>query len=43
MGSGLVSIHLVAEYTVAVFETTVVIFKQTGEVLQKIESFSLNP
>ena len=41
--SPLVSIHLVAEYIVAVYETKVVILKQSGELLQEIESSKLNP
>lgn len=35
--SPLVSIHLVAEYVVAVYETKVAIFKQSGELLQEID------
>ena len=35
--SPLVSIHLVAEYVVAVYEMKVVIFKQSGELLQEID------
>jgi len=38
----LVSIHLVAEYVVAVFETSIAIFKKNGDVLQEIESRMLN-
>lgn len=40
--SPLVSIHLQAEYIIAVYELTVVIFKQTGELLQEIEPRMLN-
>ena len=41
--SPLVSIHLVAEYIVAVYETKIVILKQSGELLQEIENRYLNP
>ena len=38
----LVSINLVAEYVIAVFEYNVVIYKQSGEFLQDIPSMKLN-
>ena len=38
----LVSVHLVAEYVVAVYETAVVIYKQSGEQLQEFPSTALN-
>ena len=35
--------HMAAEYVVFVYEFIVLIFKQSGELLQKIEQNRLNP